>query len=389
MGVGDGTVQGVFQIRDRGPDDLRYNIVIVGEGFQAAEQTVFQDAATVFRDSLLSYEPYATEVADLINVYRLDVDSVDSGTTIPTACGVPSTARTYFDAVYCSDGLDRLLTVDNALVEDTLNAWLPEWDAAVVVVNSVGYGGSGLAPVAVYSLGTPVTVPLHEMGHAAFDLADEYEYWAGCDSGETDRNTYTDTEPDEPNVTANPDRATVKWADLIDPATPVPTTQNADCTVCDLQPNPVGAGTVGLFEGAYYYHCGAYRPEYDCMMRTNGVALCAVCRGAISGRINQSLFALDDCVVATAVYGDRQHPDVVALRDWRDRRLEPDHPARPAMTTAVAVYRTLGPPVARWLAQRPDLALPIRDRLLAPLARTLRSRQGQRDASVRGTSTSR
>ena len=30
----------------------------------------------------------------------------------------------------------------------------------------------------------------------------------------------------------------------------------------------------GLFEGAHYYHCGAFRPEYDCKMRELGVPFC-------------------------------------------------------------------------------------------------------------------
>ena len=42
---------------------------------------------------------------------------------------------------------------------------------------------------------------------------------------------------------------------------------NPDCATVDSRPSPVPAGTVGLFEGAHYYHCGAYRPEYSCKMR--------------------------------------------------------------------------------------------------------------------------
>ena len=59
-------------------------------------------------------------------------------------------------------------------------------------------------------------------------------------------------------------------------ATPMPTTRNADCAKCDPQPSPVPAGTVGAFEGGYYYHCGIFRPAFDCMMR-NFNPYCAVC----------------------------------------------------------------------------------------------------------------
>ena len=60
---------------------------------------------------------------------------------------------------------------------------------------------------------------------------------------------------------------------------------NPDCATVDANPSPVPLGTTGLFEGAHYYHCDAYRPEYDCRMRTLGVPFCRVCRQVIASRI--------------------------------------------------------------------------------------------------------
>jgi hypothetical protein len=117
------------------------------------------------------------------------------------------------------------------------------------------------------------------LGHAAFGLADEYEYWAGCGI-DTTQDTYTGGEPSEPNVTIDTNRATIKWGDLILPTTPLPTTSNADCSVCDPQPNPFPPDTVGAYEGARYFHCGIYRPQFNCMMR-NLTAFCAVCQQQI------------------------------------------------------------------------------------------------------------
>jgi len=34
---------------------------------------------------------------------------------------------------------------------------------------------------------------------------------------------------------------------------------------------------VGTFEGAKYSHCGAFRPSWNCMMRTTSAPFCAVC----------------------------------------------------------------------------------------------------------------
>ena len=48
------------------------------------------------------------------------------------------------------------------------------------VVNSTIYGGSG-GSVGTYSLaGGATEIAIHEMGHTAFGLADEYPYYAGA-----------------------------------------------------------------------------------------------------------------------------------------------------------------------------------------------------------------
>jgi hypothetical protein len=60
---------------------------------------------------------------------------------------------------------------------------------------------------------------------------------------------------------------------------------NPACAQPDGRPSPVSPDTVGLFEGAHYYHCGAFRPQYDCKMRNLGVPFCRVCRQVISARI--------------------------------------------------------------------------------------------------------
>nr|WP_281260840.1 M64 family metallopeptidase [Actinoplanes atraurantiacus] len=50
---------------------------------------------------------------------------------------------------------------------------------------------------------------LHELGHSAFGLADESEYFVGC-GVDTDRDRHPAVEPGEPNVTVNTNRATLK-----------------------------------------------------------------------------------------------------------------------------------------------------------------------------------
>jgi hypothetical protein len=172
--------------------------------------------------------------------------------------------------------------------------------------------------VAVASLADPDWVGLHELGHGAFGLADEYCYEAG---------SYTGSEPLEPNVTAVNTLTGLKWASLVVPTTPIPTTTNPDltCLTCDTQPSPVAVGTVGLFEGAEYVACGCYRPEYNCLMRTFYVP---GARGA------------------------------------------------PAMRLLVAGYLWVSPFLARITRSRPRLARLLRARVFAPWARLLRRGEG-------------
>ncbi len=190
--------------------------------------------------------------------------------------GTGATAATYFDSSFCNDGIRRLLLCNTATAISVAGAQVPQWHVIMVLVNSPIYGGGG-GDVATFSMAPGASlIGIHEMGHTAFRLADEYEYWAGC-GVDLDRNNHPAVEPDYPNVTIDSNRATIKWGDLINPATPMPTTNNANCAVCDPQPNPVAATTVGAFEGAHYYHCDCFRPQYNCMMRDLDFDFCAVC----------------------------------------------------------------------------------------------------------------
>lgn len=74
------------------------------------------------------------------------------------------------------------------------------------------------------------------------------------------------------------------------------------------------------------------------------------------------------CFIATACYGDYDHPDVLALRRFRDDRLLPS----PAGRALVALYYAVSPPLAARLEGMPGPAGFLRRRILAPLARRVR-----------------
>jgi hypothetical protein len=77
------------------------------------------------------------------------------------------------------------------------------------------------------------------------------------------------------------------------------------------------------------------------------------------------------CYIATACYGDSNHPDVAVLRRFRDERLLPTVPGR----AFVRVYYAVSPALARRLARHTRLASVIRRRVLEPLVKRLRTRK--------------
>jgi IgA peptidase M64 len=280
MTTADGSILGTTKIVDNGPSDQRWDLVLMGDGYQATQMTQYAADVQRFVDTMFQTPPF-DELRSAINVHRVDVTSTDSGADDPSDCGGSgATARTYFDATFCGNNIRRLLLVNDDTALDTADDQVPQWNVVLVVVNSTVYGGSG-GTVGTFSLASGADqIALHELGHTAFGLADEYEYYRGC-GVDTDRNNHPNSEPAEANVTVNTNRATLKWRRFVAASTAVPTTNNADCTQCDPQASPVPVGTVGLFEGAHYYHCDSYRPEFNCMMRVLGQPFCAVCRERI------------------------------------------------------------------------------------------------------------
>jgi hypothetical protein len=276
MSASDGRVIGTAKIVDHGPAAARWNAVVLSEGYREAELEQFADDAQGFADALLATAPF-DEYERAINVFRVDVASTDSGADDPEACGgTGATPATFFDATYCGAGIDRLLLVDTATVMETASEAVPEWHVAVVIVNATKYGGSGAAGVAVYSLAADAEkIAIHELGHSGFGLADEY-----CEAG-GGRDRYEGDEPVEPNITADPDRASLKWGAHVLASTPLPTTINPDCTKCDPRPSPIPAPLVGAFEGAGRFRCGLWRPKFTCAMNDLRDPFCPVCRQRI------------------------------------------------------------------------------------------------------------
>src|SRR5215471_14747558 len=283
MTTADGSVLGSAQIFGAAPRNRAFNVVLLAEGFTATQQNDFNNACTAFVNAFRGTPPF-DELSPAINIFRVNVSSTDSGADDPVAAGgTGATVRTYFDATFGANNIRRLLVCNTTTALQVAAAQVPEFTVAVVVVNSTIYGGSG-GGVGTYSLaGGATEIAIHEIGHTAFGLADEYPYYAG--GNETGHDHHPPGEPSQPNVTLNTNRATLKWGWAVAATTALPTMANPNCAQVDSRPSPVPTGTVGTFEGAHYYHCGAFRPEYNCKMQTLGIPFCHVCRQVIWNRI--------------------------------------------------------------------------------------------------------
>lgn len=230
------------------------NIVIVAEGYTAAEMELFMNDCRTATESLLAHQPFST-LRDRFEIIAVKSVSEDSGTSTPRLDDWRNTMLgSHFSTFYS----DRYLTTLNLKRLHDVLAGIP-YEHIIILVNTSEYGGGGIynSYTLSYTKGKwfkPVVV--HEFGHSFAGLADEYEYGYG------DPIYFADHEPWEQNITTKHDFKS-KWQDLYD------------------------RGEAGLYEGGGYQSNGVWRPSSDCRMRTNqNPEFCVVCRRAIERIIN-------------------------------------------------------------------------------------------------------
>ena len=264
--------------------------------------------------SLLDTEPFKGRKDD-INVWAVETPSQESGVTKPHP-GVFK--RTVLSTHYSSFDSERyVLTYDNKTIRNIASA--APYEFTVILVNEQTYGGGG-----IYKLYTTLAVDnkfadylmIHEMGHHMAGLADEY-----YSSSTAYEAPSIEIEPWEPNITALLDKDNIKWEELIEEDTPIPTPWNKeefDAYAYDVQKErtKLRAAKVeesvmeelfmrahskqdeffakeeykdkaGAFEGAGYNQYGLYRSQLDCIMYTRHTTFCKVCQQSINNVINQ------------------------------------------------------------------------------------------------------
>ncbi len=277
---------GVTQLRMAGPVGQRRNIAIIGDGFAAAEQATYNQWVTdnVLRD--LMRRDYFHEDASAFNIFRVNLESVDSGisTRVYNEMGTPNDASD--DTITSTTMLDTPLRMifsgswahcwmeyasdTDTRIKAALNKWVPDADFTIIVLNTTMFGGCGGGGRAHVTMGGDWSLIAHEVGHGLGALADEY----------TTSRTYTGTEPPKVNVTINTNRSTLKWNRYIDPTTAVPTLPGS------LPAGWSNSDDAGLFEGGHTFDKGVFRPVVNCRMNGNSPPYCPICYTAMKSIVH-------------------------------------------------------------------------------------------------------
>jgi len=302
--------QDVLSVLRNGEPAEKVDLLLLGDGYSAAEMEKFQADTQRSVEALFALEPFASRKGDF-NVWAIAPPAAESGISRPRS-GLfrNSPLGTSYNTL---DSERYVLTLRDRAWRDVAAA--APYDFVMILVNSEKYGGGGIynlySTAAAGSDFFPYLL-VHEFGHHFAGLGDEYY---------TSDVAYEDfqgqmTEPWEPNITALLDPEGFKWADLVTAGTPLPTPwkkeefeelshsiqarrrelRTSGAPESDLErlfrderqqmtallAAEVFAGEVGAFEGASYQPQGLYRPEADCIMFTRDeVGFCAVCARAI------------------------------------------------------------------------------------------------------------
>ena len=243
------------------------DIVLLPDGFTAAEKDKFLASCLMWSNALFKYSPF-TENRHRINIRAVWAPSNEKGIDKP---GIGKWVDNLLDTRFYTFNSERYqMTEEFQKVRDV--AACAPYESIFILTNTDQYGGGGIYNF--YGLGsageTGLTgeVYVHEFGHSLMGLGDEY-----IEIGNTVSALYpAGKEPWEPNLTRFVD-FNGKWENMIEEGTPVPTTIENGSKPEDWK--------IGAYEGGGYLEKGIYRGWPECMMKAL-TEFCPVCQKAIS-----------------------------------------------------------------------------------------------------------
>jgi hypothetical protein len=242
----------VVPLQVTGDAAVRFSMVVMGDGYTAAEMPKYREQVDKHLNVLWSIEPFRS-YRNYINVYSVEIVSPVSGITCdPEVREKKDTPlRTQFGGG-CTNPNARGINVDQKLAQAYAQQATPDYDQILVLANTDTYGGIG-GRVATTSGGNSLGVLItpHELGHSLGGLQDEYTYSARGKPG----GPYEGGEPKSIHMTLLTEEEMkakqVKWWRW-------------------LGEESLSGGRIGRFEGGSSRTTGIWRPSKHSMMISVG-----------------------------------------------------------------------------------------------------------------------
>ncbi|MFA1540260.1 M64 family metallopeptidase [Actinomadura monticuli] len=281
----------VVPIQVTGDPAKRFNLVVLGDGYTAADMPKFRTHLAKHLNDLWTIEPFKS-YRSYINVYAVEIPSGESGVSCDPALSSPRRTTPLHMAFWSGcreDGIQRLLVMDSAAAKtyaDLVQGATPGNRQILALANSDTYGGAG-GTYATASGGNAMSALIapHELGHSLGGLHDEYDYYQrGVPGG-----TYAGPEPDSIHhtlLTENEMKTQKKkwwrW----------------------LGERSESGGAIGRYEGGLYFSQGVWRPSRHSMMKTLGYYYDQVARERMTERISGKVSLVQAHTPADAPVGD-------------------------------------------------------------------------------------
>ena len=247
----------VVPIRVTGDPAKRFNLVILGDGYTAADMPKFRADVDKHMNVLFTIEPFKS-YRNYMNVYSVEITSPVSGVSCDPDLTSPQKDTPLHMAFWSGcdpQGVQRALELDENAATQYANL-VPGTTSAnrqiLAIANSTTYGGVG-GSYATASGGNAMSslITPHELGHSLGGLQDEYDYYARGVRGDA----YTDGEPDSVHHTLLTEQQMTqqqkKWWRWLG------------------EPSEAG-GTIGRYESGMYSSSGVWRPSAHSIMKTLG-----------------------------------------------------------------------------------------------------------------------
>ena len=304
----------VIAIEQNGDPATKVDLLMLGDGYTAAEHDEFIAKAKELTEILFATSPFKERRKDF-NVWAIAPATAESGVSRPSTY---TYRETPLGATYDAFRSERyVLTTENKSMRRIASS--APYEFVEILINTDTYGGGGIQGLYATAAANSAWAGylfVHEFGHHFAGLADEY-YTSSVSYEPAD----VLIEPYRPNVTALLDKDKLKWRELVLEGTPLPTPWPKEAyeehsieyqeirgkmreeNVPESEMNALFDSTkefvenmfskaptrslIGAFEGAMYESEGYYRSELNCLMFTRTDQFCKVCSNAIIEVIDQ------------------------------------------------------------------------------------------------------